>query len=152
MTAIGVLHAVLDPSEAQVQIAVISAAGTILVTLLSVWGARKAIHPKTPKNDPDANMPPNPSLLSAYSGEQNEFIRLVIADSKTLHAKVDKMEGIVEALKKDRQIFIGAVARYITKLANAWGSGGKMPYPDTEDMSLLEETLPADWRRRNKIT
>lgn len=151
MNLIGALHTALDPSEAQVQATAITAVSAVVVALVGIVGARLATHPKTPKKDPDRKSA-HESLLTSYSGEQNEFIKLVIEDSKFLHARLDEHEAEITKLKTDRVLLIGAFGRYITKLANSWGSGGKMPYPDEEDISLLEETLPADWRRRSKTT
>lgn len=147
---IGAVQLALSQSEAQVQVAEITGAVALLVAVIGSIGAKRFTHPKTPKQDPDQFRNKNQSLLSTYSGEQNEFIRMVIADSKDMHDKLDKLDDVVEQMRRDRTQFIGAVGRYINKLVAAWGSGGKMPYPDNEDMALLEETLPADWRRRNR--
>lgn len=144
----GILASSLTPQEAQVQIAAITGAVTVVVSLLGILGAKRYTHPKTPKHDPDEVRPKSQTQLAAYTGEQNEFISLVIADSKALHAKYDRLDDALTEMRRERTQLIGAFARYINKLASAWGSGGKMPYPDTEDHALLEETLPVDWRRR----
>ncbi len=140
----------LSNPEAQVQIAQITGLVTVVVALIGIFTTRKFTRPKTPKTDPDDHPSKSHSLLAAYGGEQNEFIRMVIEDSKELHAKMDKLDNVVNQMRKERTQFIGAVGRYITKLVAAWGSGGKMPYPDEADMALLEETLPADWRHRSR--
>lgn len=142
----------LSQAEAQVQVAQITGLVTILVIVVSALVARFITRPKTPKTDPDANRKDkNESLLATYSGDQNEFMHLVIQDSKDLHKRMGDMESIVDTMKKERTQIVGAFGRYILKLANAWGSGGeKMPYPDTEDLAILEETLPANWRRGSK--
>lgn len=137
----------LHDADAQVQTAMITAISTVLVALVGVFSARRYIHPKTPKKDPDVKTGPEPTL-AAYSGDQNEFIALVIKDSKDLHERIDSMSDKIDQMRNERTAVIGAFGRYVMKLALSWGSGGQMPYPDEEDMALLEETLPADWRRR----
>lgn len=136
--------------DAQVQVAAITGTVTVLVTIIGVFTTRRFTRPKTPKTDPDESRHRSHSVLAAYTGEQNEFIRMVIQDSKDLHEKLDHLDNTVTKMRRERTQFIGAVGRYINKLVAAWGSGGKMPYPDDDDMALLEETLPADWRRRTK--
>jgi hypothetical protein len=140
----------LSEQEANVQVAIVTGVFAFLGILTAGLLARKGSHPKTPSEDPDLNHKGPESLLSTYSGEQNDFMRLVIQDSKTVHERLDRFEGIVEQMKKERTQLIGAFTRYISKLVDSWGSGGKMPYPDDEDFKILEETLPADWRRRTK--
>lgn len=141
------LHS-LTPEEAQVQVASITGAVTLLAIVLSAVVARLLTHPKTPKTDPDAAPSKAESLLSTYSGDQNEFISLVLKDSKIVHERLDALDGVVETMKKERTLIMGAFGRYIQKLVASWGSGGKMPYPDDEDFAILAETLPADWRHR----
>lgn len=94
----------------------------------------------------DSNKNKRESLLANYSGEQNEFIHLVIQDSKELHARLDRNDEVIAQMRKERQDIIGAFGRYIAKLARAWGNGAKMPYPDKEDFPILKDTLPMDWR------
>jgi hypothetical protein len=151
-----IVGTVTDPNLGQIEAAVITALSGIIVAILGIFGARKFTRPRRiPMYDPDEGRHGHRSLLSSYSGDQNEFIALVIKDSESLHARLDKndqtisdMDSLIKEMKKERTQIIGAFGRYIQKLALAWGSGGKMPYPDTEDMALLEDTLPADWRRR----
>lgn len=134
--------------EAQVQIAFITGVVTLVGILLTTIGAKLFTSPKTPKTDPDINRQEvAPIPLSKYTGEQNDFIRLVMQDSEELHKKLDNIEKSVEQMRKERHKFLGAVGRYIAKLSASWGSGGKMPYPDDADFVLLEETLPHDWQR-----
>lgn len=135
---------------ASVQIAIITGAFATLGIIAAGILARVGLHPKTPTKDPDSKHTGDDVLLSTYSGEQNDFMHLVIEDSKTLHARLDKFEGLVEQLQKERTTLIGAFTRYITKLTRAWGSGGTMPYPDDDDVKILEETLPANWRNQTK--
>lgn len=140
----------LTDSQANVQIAAITGFFALLGIIAAAVVARTGSHPKIPKVDPDAKHQGTESLLSTYTGDQNDFMHLVIQDSKTVHERMDKFEGIVEQMKKERSQLIGAFTRYISKLVSSWGSGGRMPYPDDDDLKILEETLPADWRRRTK--
>lgn len=140
----------ISEGAANVQIAIITGVFALLTIVTGAIVARVGSHPKTPTVDPDSKHTGTESLLSTYSGEQNDFMHLVIEDSKAVHERLDKFEGIVEHMKRERTQLIGAFARYISKLVRAWGGGGTMPYPDDEDFKILEETLPADWRRRIK--
>lgn len=142
------LAQVATNNSEQVTVALITGSVSVLLAVLGIIGARFLTQPKIPKTDPDENRDKHESILATYTGDQNEFISLVMKDSKDVHARLDNFEGVVEQLRKERLLFVSAVGRYILKLTQAWGSGGKMPYPDTEDLSILEETLPADWRRR----
>lgn len=139
-------------SLTQIYVTGITALTTILVAIVGIYSAHHISNPRTPKEDPDnsGRRKKNKSVLASYSGDQNEFISLVIQDSKELHARLDRNEKIVEQLKKDREAIVGAFGRYIAKLAKAWGGdrNTKMPYPDDEDLAILEDTLPADWRHR----
>lgn len=144
------IHEVTD-NATQIELGLITAVTTITVAIIGVFTTRRFIHPRTPKRDPDERhngRGRRVSALASYSGDQNEFMALVIEDSKNLHSRIDRMDNQLEALKKERTQIVGAFGRYIQKLALAWGSGGKMPFPDDDDMSILEDTLPADWRRR----
>ena len=133
-----------------VQVAFVTGAFALFGIITAGYFAKAGSKPKIPKEDPDANHPATQSLLASYTGEQNAFMHLVIEDSKTVHERLDKFEVIVDQMKKERTQLIGAFTRYINKLVSAWGSGGKMPYPDEEDFKILEETLPSDWRHRIK--
>ena len=144
------LDAVTDSPDTQIQITIITGIFSLLAILLAALAARIFSKPKTPDVDPDEKRNKSESLLATYSGEQNEFIRLVINDSKDMHDRLDRLDGVVERMKKERTQLISAFARYVTKLANAWGSGGSMPYPDEADRKILEETLPAGWRHPTK--
>lgn len=134
----------LTMQEAQVQIALITGLVTLLGILLTAIGAKLFTNPKTPKTDPDINRQEIP--LSKYTGEQNDFIRLVMTDSEELHKKMDRLEKAVDDLRKERHRFLSAVGRYILKISMSWGTEDKMPFPDEADFSLLEETLPHNWR------
>jgi hypothetical protein len=142
------LHMELDPNITQIEVAGITALSLIIVALVGIFSARRYTHPReVPENDPDEGTT-HVSALASYSGDQNEFIALVIKDSKDLHERMDTMSKQITVLQQERTAVVGAFGRYVMKLALAWGSGGKMPYPDDDDMALLEETLPVDWRRR----
>lgn len=149
MMILDTVHQLTD-AQANVQIAAITGFFALLGIIAAAVVARISSHPKTPVVDPDEKHSGKESLLSQYTGEQNEFMHLVIADSKAVHERLANFEGIVDQLRKERTHLIGAFTRYITKLVGAWGSGGKMPYPDGEDFKILEETLPVDWRRRTR--
>lgn len=139
----------MTSAEAQVEVTVVTGIVTLLVSVISVIGARRFTMPKMSKKDLKAiKEDSGDATLSSYSGSQNEFMRLVMSDSQDVHAKLDAFDHIIEEMKIERTKFINGVGRYITKLALAWGSGGKMPYPDDIDRALLEETLPVDWRRQ----
>lgn len=140
----------ISQAESNVQVALITAIFALAGIVITSIFARMSSHPKTPKEDPDAKKTTTDSLLASYSGEQNEFMHLVIQDSKDVHRRMDKFESIVDQMKLERTQLVGAFSRYILKLVQSWGSGGKIPYPDDEDFKILEETLPVDWRRRSK--
>lgn len=106
-----------DQNTTQLEIAGITAIVSILVAIIGLFGARRFIHPNTPDEDPDYKI--HSSVLSSYSGDQNEFIALVIQDSKDLHARLDKNDKLIDELRKERTAIVGAFARYISKLANA---------------------------------
>lgn len=139
----------ITDQEAQVQIATITGVFAFLGILVTAIAARVFSHPKTPKVDPDLSRNKTESVLSSYTGDQNDFIRLVIHDSKDIHERLAQLDEVVDRMKKERHQFLGAVGRYISKLSLAWGNpnNSKMPYPDENDFSLLEETLPVNWRR-----
>lgn len=147
------LHIFLETAQSfddqpDFSVAIVTTIGTLLGIVLTAMLARFLTNPKTPTTDPDKKKSDTQKLLSSYTGDQNEFIRLVVQDSKELHQKYDNLESELDKMKKEKNNLITAFGRYVMKLATSWGSGGKMPYPDEEDMTLLEETLPADWRRR----
>lgn len=151
------LAAELSDNQTQIEIAIISSLTAIIAALITALFARRFINPKTPEKDPDVPAIKTESPLDSYSGDRNDFMALVIQDSKLIHARLDKNEKLVDQLQEliktlrdDRIKVVAAFGRYIRKLASAWGSGGTMPSPDEEDMALLEETLPVDWRRRTK--
>ena len=141
----------ITDQEAQVQIATITGVFAFLGILVTAIAARVFSHPRTPKVDPDATRNKMDSVLATYTGDQNEFIRLVIHDSKDIHERLAQLDEVVDRMKKERHQFLGAVGRYISKLSQVWGSTNelKMPYPDDADFTLLEETLPANWRRNS---
>ena len=137
-------------NQPEVEIAIITGLFAVIGIIITGIFARFATHPKTPNEDPDDKHKTKESLLTTYSGEQNDFIHLVIKDSEAVHERLNKIDAVVDQMKKDRTELVGAFARYIQKLVASWGTGSRIPYPDDDDFKILEETLPADWRRRTK--
>lgn len=150
MQLLTVLAEVANSPSAGVQIAIITGIFTVAGIIATGVFARFTVHPKPPTSDPDAKKTAPDATLLSYSGEQNEFMHLVIKDSKDVHERLDKFEAQIESMKLERKQLLDAFTRYISKLVFAWGAGGTMPYPEDDDFTLLEETLPADWRKRNK--
>ena len=123
--------------------AVLAALATIAVAALSLFGvvlsARRPSKTKVPVGGDTGHK------LDSFNGTQNEFMALVIADNKTQREELHELKQTVESIKQHQDSFLGAVRRYLVKLAHAWGTASTMPFPDDNDFRILEETLP-DWR------
>jgi len=133
--------------------AVIAGLATVIVAVVGVIGvivqARKPSKDKPPVGDTG-------KALDEFNGTQNEFMSLVIADNSTLRSQMkdtnDKLEKMGTQLstfqrelldvKQRSENFLGAVRRYLMKLATAWTGTEPMPWPDEEDFHILEDTLP----------
>lgn len=140
--------------DSEVVKALIGGLATILVAALGLYGViRQASKPSRTK-------PPTttgPQTLQTFSGTQNEFMALVIADNKTLRENQEGQNRVMEELKetvgeiKEHQDkFVAAVQRYLIRLAAAWGHESTMPWPEEDDFHLLEDTLPIRGHRRRK--
>jgi len=129
----------------------IAAIATICVAALGLYGVIKQ------SQKPSSTKPPTGDTgkaLEGFNGTQNEFMALVVADNKSMREEMGSLKASVnraleelEEVKKHSETFLGAVRRYLMKLASAWGETGPMPWPDDNDFHILEDTLPN--RRRD---
>jgi hypothetical protein len=124
--------------------AIVASVSTIVVAALALLGviyqARKPSRTKPPESSSSST---TGQALEAFNGTQNEFMALVIADNKTMRIEMTAMKETVEGIKKHQDTFLGAVRRYLMKLASAWDNSGPMPWPDENDFHILEDTLPS---------
>lgn len=125
--------------EIEVLKAIIAAAGTILVAYIGYLGVRASAR-KPSKDKPPVGDTAKP--LQEFNGTQNEFMALVIADNADLRGQLVELKVTVESIKDHQESFLGAVRRYLMKLATAWVGPDPMPWPDDADFHILEETLP----------
>jgi hypothetical protein len=126
--------------------AVIAAIATISVAALGLYGVIKSAQKPSRTKPPEGN---TAGALESFSGTQNEFMALVVADNKSLRdgqteltRKVEQALDELAEVKRHSETFLGAVRRYLMKLATAWGQPGPMPWPDDNDFHILEDTLP----------
>jgi hypothetical protein len=129
----------LSPEQVEIIKAVLATIATLGVAALGTWGVIRQA--QKPSKDKVAVQGDTGTRLDSFNGTQNEFMALVIADNKTQRDKLLRLEATVESIKVHQDTFMGAVRRYILKLATAW-TDGPMPWPDEEDFQILEETLP----------
>ena len=128
----------MSPENAEILKAVIATLGTIAVAGLGLWGVILS------SRKPSKDKPPTSSNgLEGFNGTQNEFMALVIADNKDLRTQMGDLRGTVNDIKDHQENFLGAVRRYLMKLATAWRGPEPMPWPDDADFHILEETLPS---------
>ena len=143
----------MSPETLDVVKAVVAALATLGVAALGligvIYSARKPSKDKPPVGNTG-------KALQEFNGTQNEFMALVIADNGDLRrqqAEMNmKLEGLndhlarqneeIAAVKRHSETFLGAVRRYLMKLATAWTGADPMPWPDEEDFHILEDTLP----------
>ena len=97
-----------------------------------------------------------PSPLANFSGTQNEFMALVIADNAAIRSELATVRTEVEGLRTELQqarsvhgAFERAVRRYLELLAGVWPGPEPMPWPESDDLAVLERTLPRYGRGRN---
>ncbi len=131
--------------DSEVVKALIGAMATVLVAALGLYGVIRSAQKPSRTKPPTST---GPQTLQAFSGTQNEFMALVIADNKTMRDELHEVRGSVEDIKDHQESFVAAVRRYLTKLATAWGHESTMPFPDENDFHLLEDTLPIRGNRR----
>lgn len=132
-------------SDPEVIKAIIGAMATVAVAALGLYGViRQASKPS--KTKPPVGEGTGPAL-EQFNGTQNEFMALVVADNKDLRSQMGELKSAVDSIKEHQETFLGAVRRYLMKLASAWGQPGPMPWPDDNDFHILEDTLPT--RRSN---
>lgn len=125
--------------------AALASLATVLVAGFVLLGT--IISSKKPSKD---KPPTGAGHLSEFSGTQNEFMALVVRDNKELRDRqavldelMQELKLTVDSIKVHQETFMGAVRRYLMKLATAWAGPGAMPWPDDADFHILEETLPA---------
>lgn len=140
------VDAVPNPlQDVEVLKAVIGAIATITVAALSLYGViRAAQRPSRTKPPVEGD---TGKALQEFNGTQNEFMALVIADNTDLRGQLQQVKDMVEKIQEHQNQFIGAVRRYLMKLAHAWPGPGYMPPPDDEDFHILEDTLPSNPRK-----
>ena len=129
----------LSPEMIEILNAAIAAFATLGVAGLALIGviyqARKPSKDKPPTGDTG-------KALNEFNGTQNEFMALVIADNATLRKQMGELTSVVDQIKDHQDSFLGAVRRYLMKLATAWIGPEPMPWPDDNDFHILEDTLP----------
>ena len=135
----------MNPEQVEITKAILASLATVAVAALGLVGvvlsSKKTSKDKLPVVRDDAG-----NRLDTFNGTQNEFMALVIADNKTQREELAELRLAVEAIRKHQDRFLGAIRRYLIKLASAWDtSGGPMPWPDEQDFQTLEEILPK-WR------
>jgi hypothetical protein len=134
------------PDFAVIIVATITAVATVIAAIIA--SRRSNARPKS-------SAPLEP--LSTFSGTQNEFTALVIADNKQLRedqAALEKRVGSIETTiadeRKAANAYRAAMRRYLQKILDGWRSPEPMPLPDDADMELLSQTLPNFGRRRKQ--
>lgn len=137
----------MSTEQAEVLKAIIAASATIataiLVFLGVVWQSKKPSKTKPPTGDTG-------KALGEFNGTQNEFMALVVADNRDLREQVNEVRSMVTELRQHQDNFLGAVRRYLMKIAAAWPGPEHMPWPDEEDFHILEDTLPDTRRKKSE--
>ena len=128
--------------------AIIGALATVTVAAFALYGViRQSRKPDTSKTPVTGN---TGEALDTFSGTQNEFMALVIADNKSLRTDLATLTTSVQEIKTHQETFVTAVRRYLIKLAASWGREATMPWPDDLDFHILEETLPNTGNHRKE--
>jgi len=134
----------VSPDQVDIAKAILAAMATVTVAGLGLLGV--VISSRKPSKDKPPFIDDAGRKLDQFNGTQNEFMALVISDNKTQRQELSELRQAVESIKAHQDTFLGAVRRYLMKLAAAWDtSAGPMPWPDETDFQILEETLPK-WR------
>jgi hypothetical protein len=118
--------------------AIIGVIGTLGVAAIGLAGV--VISSRRPSKDKPPVGESKP--LSEFNGTQNEFMALVIKDNSELREQLRQVIERVDSMQRHQDGFLGAVRRYLMKLATAWVGPDPMPWPDDADYHILEETLP----------
>jgi hypothetical protein len=145
--------------DVEVQKALIAAGSAVIGIILTQLLAKRAVESRaatpTPTN-PDAEKVaavPDRTPLSQYSGEQNEFTTLVVADNaqlrETLARLEDKLDAKIDELTAKHERLRSAVRNYLALLADAWPGPGHMPRPSDRDFAELDPLLPTRNPRRD---
>jgi len=129
--------------------AIIASLGTVTVAAIVLVGTFISSQKPSKSKPPTGDTRP----LAEFNGTQNEFMALVIRDNTDLREQLggqidtlDELKRTVDSIKTHQETFMGAVRRYLMKLATAWAGPTPMPWPDDADFHILEETLPAGRR------
>jgi hypothetical protein len=149
---------------------VIPASFTALAAIIVALIAHGRTRPRAdaPTAPPTATVPPSP--LADFSGTQNEFMALVVQDSKELRrqlaqlrqdaaadvaqarreaaAEAAETRAVVAAMREERTLLERAITRYLEFLAGEWPGPGTMPGPAVEDLGILAQTIPPRRHRR----
>ncbi|MBY0397390.1 MAG: hypothetical protein K2X91_13125, partial [Thermoleophilia bacterium] len=140
----------LDPNIAVP--AVLTLVGVAITALFAFLASRARKNPPAIVDEPKVA----PSPLANFSGTQNEFMALVIADNAAIRSELGDVKREVESLRTELQearsihgAFERAVRRYLELLAGVWPGPDPMPWPDSDDIAVLERTLPRWGRGRN---
>lgn len=136
----------MSPETIEILKALLATAGTLGVAALGLAGVIYSSRRPSRTKPPTGN---TGKALDEFNGTQNEFMSLVIADNKTLRETMNGLEekvtralDEVSSVKRHQETFLGAVRRYLMKLATAWVGPDPMPWPDEGDFHILEITLP----------
>lgn len=140
----------LDPNI--VVPAALTLLGVSVTDLFAFLASRARKTPPAPVDEP--KVPPSP--LASFSGTQNEFMALVIADNAAIRAELAGVRVEVEGLRTELQearslhgAFERAVRRYLELLASVWAGPEPMPWPESDDLAVLDRALPRQGRARN---
>lgn len=143
-----------EAQAADVISTVVITAGTVLVALITALFAWVSSRGRAKVKPDDAPLVP-PSPLANFSGTQNEFMALVIADNQELRDQINGLSSRVRAAERTLEDALGhhsqfqvAVRRYLEQLASSWPGPATMPWPSEADLGLLEQTLPRFRPRR----
>ena len=129
--------------------AIVITLGSVLVAAITVTGAVLQSRAKVSRASEAGDTPAvTPSPLANFSGTQNEFMALVIADNADLREKIGAIEITVDNMRTEHNQFKRAVRTYLEDLAAAWPGPAKMPWPNEADLRILEHTLPRFTRGR----
>jgi hypothetical protein len=125
--------------------------GVVIAALFAFLASRARKTPPPASDEPKA--PPSP--LASFSGTQNEFMALVIADNTAIRTElglvkqdVARLSNELDAARSSHGAFERAVRRYLELLASAWIGPDPMPWPESDDLAVLDRALPRQGRRR----
>jgi len=140
-------------TDTQIIQTAIGAVGTVLVALTVLIGVivqarkpEKTVQLSTGR--PETSLPP----LAGWQGSLTDFLELVILRHNDLDFRHTRLEAEMEEDRRSREIFQGAVRRYLESLSVRWPGPDPMPWPHDDDFDILElnQTLPPSWVSERK--